>query len=202
MTSPATRSTTAECLKDFFQRYEWEAVQPFMADYVGVEKSTVRRWYNGKLPVGAEMLKVRVMLVLLGYSVEEFNALALPARQFAQAIALGLISPEDAQEMVGYENLQSLFALLLRAQKPVQYRWHRLERFVSHSMKELEEAVANFRHKLDELPLEQGFGPVSMQTSSDPVPPAPVPPLAPAPSVTQPPTETPEPPTTSDLVVN
>jgi len=175
MTEPILSGNTAACLEDFFRRYRWETVQRFLADFAKVEKPTVRRWYNGALPLGEELLKVRVMLDLVGYHVEEFRSLPEPSRQFAQAVALGLIQAEEAHELLGYKNIQGLYDMLLRGHEPVRHRWFRLERYVENSTDELKSAVAEFQARLGQLPLEAGHNPPPAERVAPPIePPTPI----------------------------
>lgn len=172
MTSANTgTATTEECLKDFFGRYQWESVQPFLAEFSGVEKSTVRRWYNGQMPKGLELLRVRVVLEQTGhYNVRELQALAPAARQFARAIALNVITAEGARDLAGYRNVQDVYKLVLKAQAPLQYRWHRIERFVENSSAEIEEQLVKLQQRLSDLPLEDGYEPARREVPPDPAP--------------------------------
>jgi hypothetical protein len=173
----AARQSTAECLSDFFKRYRWEAVQRFLAEFTNVEKSTVRRWSNGNLPLGAELLKVRTVLHLLGYQVEEVQTLPPILQQFGLLVALGLLPVNEAQELLGYKHTNGVYGMLLRGRMPLTQRIYRMERYVENSSKELENAVEAFRHRLAELPVEVGFEPILVASGTDErtllVPPAP-----------------------------
>jgi len=160
---------TVECFRDFLGRYHWDGIQAFLADFCRVHKATVRRWRNGKLPLGDELLRLRVLLDLAGgYHVTEFSDQPGIVRQFGQAIALGLIEPKEAQELLGYKNVQGLYDMLLRGQEPLRHRWYRLERYVENSTEELESAVAEFRRKLEALPKETGYVPAKRPSPVSP----------------------------------
>jgi len=143
---------TPECLQDFLDRHRWEDVQTFLADYCRVNKSTVRRWKNGKTPLGEELLRLRALLDLAGYHVKEFSELPAVIRQFGQAIAFGLIEPKSASEMLGYKNADGIYTTLLRGGSLLRDKLFRLERWVGNSQEDLSKASAELRDKLETIP--------------------------------------------------
>lgn len=161
---------TNACLQHFFNRHQWQETQQFVAEFSGVDKSTVRRWKNGRMPEGEALLRVRVLLDLAGYRAEEFIVLAEPVKQFARAIALNLIEPEDASSMLGYQNIKGLYDIVLRGTDPLMQKWYRLERYVDNSQEELEQAVSAHWVKLEELPLEGVVTSVEVSPPSTPLP--------------------------------
>lgn len=154
MNSLPFTGTTEECLQNFFWRHKWENVQRFVAEYVGVDKSTVRHWKGGRMPSGDPLLRLRVLLSLAGYMPKEYEVLAKPIQRFAQVIALGLINVREAADLLGYKNIQDVYGVVLRGQGLMPHRLFRLERYVENSADELEEAVAELRSKLEQLPRE------------------------------------------------
>lgn len=159
---------TGECLAHFFKRYRWEELQSFLAEWANINKDTVRRWKNGTLPLGDELVRVRALLDLLGYEVREFTILPQPTRQFAQAIALGLISVEEATELLGYKNPNGVFDLVLRGRGLMPHRQFRLERYVENSSQEIREALDELRAKTKLLPLDGSELPQENQAAPEP----------------------------------
>lgn len=153
--------TTNECLQNFFWRHRWEAAQQFVSEYAGVDKSTVRHWKNGRMPSGDPLLRVRVLLNIAGYAVEEYEALPRPTQQFAQIIALRLIDVREAADLLGYKNIQDIYGVVLRSQGLMPHRQFRLERYVENSATELGQAVAELQSKLEQLPKEGVAGPAT-----------------------------------------
>lgn len=151
---PPFSGTTRECLQNFFWRHKWEDSQSFMAEHLHVDKGTVRHWKNGRMPSGDPLLRMRVLLDLDGYTVEEYTILPKPVQQFAQIIALGMITVREAADLLGYKNIQDVYGVVLRGQGLMPHRQFRLERYVENSIEELEQEVAKLHSELERLPLE------------------------------------------------
>lgn len=168
MKEPVFNGSTSECLADFFSRHPWRRVQAFTAQATGVEKGAVRYWYNGKLPVGRPLLAVRTVLDLAGYRVEGFSNLPRPIRQFSQAIALDLISVQEAQELLEYADLKGVYSILLRGKSFSRPRQHRLQGWVDREGKRIDAVAAELKERLQALPLNPNYRPPQRQSEPEP----------------------------------
>lgn len=123
-----------------------------MAEFAGVDKDTVRRWRNGMPPVGRTLVKVRVVLDIAGYEVEEVQRLSEPMRDFARSVGIGLISIESATELLDYANEKGVYDLILRGLRPIKDKEYRLMQFVDQNAERLVRKLDAFRRKLGKLP--------------------------------------------------
>jgi len=90
-----------------------KARQP-MADFCGVSSETVKIWLDGNsaLPIGEPHIKLMFYLDMLGYKVIELERMKKPRRNFAALIGFGLLSIEQAIQLVGYAKTSPLFKVL------------------------------------------------------------------------------------------
>ena len=142
-----TQGTATECLDDLLMQYDEEKIMAFVTKFTGVRKGAVESWRNGTLPRGEQMLRLQVMLDLVGYRVEEFSELPEPTKKFAQLIALDFVSIKGAQEILGYENTQSMYAFIRKGAGLMPDRMHRFMRFVEQSENELNGMLDEFRER-------------------------------------------------------
>lgn len=169
MSSVEVGGTTTECLVDFFGKHPDLDTRYTLAEFAGVQESTVRRWQvGGNMPKGSPLLKVRVFLDLIGYKVKEFSELPELARQFAQLIAFGLISEEAARELLDYKNLQDVYRVLLKGEGLMPQRVHRLRRFVESSTDELNQYSADWLEKLVKLRVDLSSAPCDDSRTEEP----------------------------------
>lgn len=90
-----------------------EAKKP-LADFCDVAVPTVTRWFHGKdsLPIGEERIKLMCYLDLFGYRVIELERMQKVRRNFGDLIGFGLITSQEATELLGYTSTSSLFKVL------------------------------------------------------------------------------------------
>lgn len=71
-----------------------------VATFMGVSSArVVNEWRGDRLPIGDRLVRLRVLLGYLGYSVEEFDSLAEEIRFFAEALALNCLTVEKMADI-------------------------------------------------------------------------------------------------------
>lgn len=146
------RGTTEECLRDLFKRFPWGQLQALLAEFVQVEKATVRRWRSEEnTPKGDALLRVRVFLDLLGYQVAEFQELPDVVRQFARLIAFDILSVKDAKSELDYRREKGVYDVVLRGAGLFPHREYRLSALVGTAKEQLKSKMTELRKKLAEL---------------------------------------------------
>lgn len=144
--------TTAECSRDFLSRYKWEEVQRLVAEFTKVERSTVRRWMaKDKLPIGEELIRLRVLLDLAGYTVSEFSTQHAVIQQLMRVIAFDLLTVEAIRVQLQYKNKQDIYRVVLRPNGLYPDRVYRLQRLVEESAEIIAQYVDEWRQKLEEF---------------------------------------------------
>jgi hypothetical protein len=124
------KGSTSECLSDLFRSYQPDSLNQFLSESIGVAKDTTRGWRKGTLPVGKTLLFLRVYLDLFGYRVDEFSSFDDELKQFAQLLALRLISLEEAAETLEYRTGDGIYHFLLHGGFPSKTKEYRLRRIV------------------------------------------------------------------------
>ena len=123
------------------------ARQP-VADFCCVIPHTVARWLNGAVaPVGDQFIKLMYYLDLQGYSVIELERMQKVRRNFAELIAFGLLTSENAAQLLGYAKTQSLYQVLWSKQGTSEDK----ERKMWEIWKERKEALELKKEKAGEL---------------------------------------------------
>lgn len=90
-------------------------VRQSIADFCGVEHNTVRLWLNDperRMPCGEAEIKLKCFLDLNGYRIIEFERLPRSIRNFAELIGFGILSVEDARNLLGYTRANILYPIL------------------------------------------------------------------------------------------
>ncbi|OHA89758.1 MAG: hypothetical protein A3C70_00665 [Candidatus Zambryskibacteria bacterium RIFCSPHIGHO2_02_FULL_43_14] len=93
-----------------------KARQP-MAEFCGVQIHAITGWLyrSDHLPRGEKYIKLLCFLEINGYKVIEFERLSQKCRNFARLIGFGLITSQQAAEMLGYSGVSptsTLFEML------------------------------------------------------------------------------------------
>lgn len=90
-----------------------EARKP-LADFCGVTIASVARWFHssGTLPVGEPCIRMMCYLNMVGYRVIELERMPRVLRNFAELVGFGLLSSEDAAELLGYSTTSTLYQVL------------------------------------------------------------------------------------------
>ncbi len=85
-----------------------------IATFCGVAERTVERWLSSSdiMPVGEQHLKLMCFLDLQGYRVIELERMKRGRRGFSELIAFGLLSVEQANQTLGYKNIQDVYSVL------------------------------------------------------------------------------------------
>lgn len=120
-----------------------------MAEFTDVVVPTALGWVRGdNLPTGDTLLKLRCFLHIVGYRVDEFIDLPRPTRHFADLVAMGVLSVDDATEQLGYQNTKDLYRVLLRGQGLLTDKVHRLQRIVSDHEEQRRTLIDEWRSRL------------------------------------------------------
>ena len=124
MRSEEFRGHIEDCVRELNSRFESirpkgskgaaSARQP-IADFCGVRQSSVARWFRNAetLPNGTELIKLMCYLQLIGYHVIEWEKIPVARRNFAELVGFGIISAEQAREIIGYSTTTTTYQVLL-----------------------------------------------------------------------------------------
>lgn len=117
------RGHIEECVQDYNNRLSEgfsegskgsaEARQP-LADFCGVSQtSSVYRWLKlGKLPRGAQLIKLMCFLDIIGYKVIDLERMSKTRRMLSELIGFSLATPEELIEEIGYASTSNFFQTL------------------------------------------------------------------------------------------
>ncbi|MDP3985184.1 MAG: hypothetical protein Q8P82_00310 [bacterium] len=116
------RATAKECFahyrKEFLRRHPpnskgaVEAKWP-MADFCGVNVPAIQRWFTGSgEAIGLTQFKLICFLSLHGYQVIEHERRKQAHKGFAELLGFGLLTPKEAQTLLGYSDLSSIYNVL------------------------------------------------------------------------------------------
>jgi hypothetical protein len=112
-----------ECLKHFGKWFNskmprskhgrYEALKP-MLDFFGMHYQTAQRWLDdvGVVPVGEYRIKLMCYLDLHGYKIIEFERMDKALRNFAELIGFGLLSAEQAGQIIDCKEPSHLYRIL------------------------------------------------------------------------------------------
>lgn len=108
-----------ECFKHLSRRFTekfargtreaWQAKEPFAA-FCGCQVDTVANWLRGgAVPVGEGYFKLMFFLDMLGYKIIELERMPKVQHNFAELVGFGLISGQQAAELLGYVATSKLY---------------------------------------------------------------------------------------------
>lgn len=84
-----------------------------MADFCGVDRNSIDRWLRREsLPIGEQHFRVMCYLDMAGYRVIELERMPKVLRNIAELISFGIISAQEATELLQYSDKSQLFAIL------------------------------------------------------------------------------------------
>lgn len=153
-----------ECLKHLDTRISSKAPKGLrgaeqarkpLADFCGVKTPTVTRWFSGVvLPRGTELIRLLCYMDLMGYKVIELERMKAGRRGFAELVGFGLLSIEQAAELLGYVNTMTLYQVLHGYQNPDKEKDQKMWDTWKERSQELElrKEEARKRNDLDTLP--------------------------------------------------
>ena len=142
---------TSECFTVLAQRHPKEVIGPLLAEFCGVTDDTVRRWLNqGKMPVGEGLLKLRTFLHLAGYTVDELVAVPRTVRDLIQVVGLGVRTPEQVREYLGYENIQDVYRVLIRGEGIMSTKRHKVDGILGETEDELKRRRAGWQARIED----------------------------------------------------
>ncbi len=140
--------TTLECFEDLLGQLQvskdYHEKRKQLAELVGVEDQTVRRWMTGPgIPVGMSMISLRCYLDFLGYRVQEFLKLSEVLQNSSRLLAFRVMSLDDMAKLTAHENHSDALLAVLRGVRGISAEREALFRDVVSSYgKELNEAMA------------------------------------------------------------
>lgn len=83
------------------------------ADFCGVTIDTITRWFDGgPLPVGEKLIRLTCYLDLMGYRVIDFERMPRGRRNFAELVGYGLMSGEQASELLDYTSVSTFYQVM------------------------------------------------------------------------------------------
>lgn len=85
-----------------------------LADFCGVTIDSVTRWFHGtgSFPIGEPLIKLMCYLDMVGYRVIELERIPKVRRNFAELIGYGLLTSNQAAELLGYSSTSTLYQVL------------------------------------------------------------------------------------------
>jgi len=129
-------------------RIDWAIAKESLMAFLQTTSLTVERWRKGEtFPIGIGLIRLQVFLDLLGYRVKELQELPQVTKQFAQILALELMTPEGAMATLDYKNVNGVYSLILRKGGAQPHRVYRLERFVEENQEALGEYLREAKQK-------------------------------------------------------
>lgn|GEM_PF-1844793 len=149
----AVKSRSAlECLVDFQIRFPIGDSWQILAQFMGLRDARPGRMKAENLRArGERLIRLEAFLTLVGYRVKSFNTLDEDIQQFAFAIVLGLLSTDEARDLLGYTDKNSLYRLILDGKRLYTERRYRLQRYVEDHKRELTERLSTKRQELTGL---------------------------------------------------
>lgn len=142
---------TSECIAHFAATYAGQDCKVLMAEFCGVEPSTVQSWIAGQNePTGDRITKLRVFLQLVGYRVHELDDLARSIRDLCTMVALGICSPEEVRDQLGYKNVQDVYRVLRGDSEPMRQKQERLARLLTALQPELDKRLPSWKARIEE----------------------------------------------------
>lgn len=149
------RDHVAECiqhLKGVFARQkppEAARHKKQIAEFCGVDAIAVRRWLNGDTePLGEQRVKLMCCLDSIGYRVIELERMDKTLRGFGELIGFGLLSIQNADELLGYSEPRLLFRVLRGGAGTSQEKTQKMWDMWKSKKEELERAKKQARANL------------------------------------------------------
>lgn len=145
MKTPIFKGNTDECLRHAGSAKFNNDVARFIAEFVGVQYKTARRWLRGeRFPSGDILLKLRYVLEFIGYQVSELDSLKPEIKACSRLIAFGLINADEMVNELGFKLRHTLFSIL-----------HNRERTTKDRLRKMSELGIAFNDMLEESKREK-----------------------------------------------
>ncbi len=168
--TPYAMGDTGECLAHFRAKFPTDSTRPLLAEFCHVTTDTVGRWFNGRnLPVGEELIRLRIFLALANYRVSELDDLSKSLRELAQVIALDVMTPDEVRQALGYKNIQDVYRVVLRGTGLMADKVRKLARILGETRDNLDKRLAMWNARLEDVIADAVNAPRGRQA-----PPAPV----------------------------
>ncbi|MCI0542393.1 hypothetical protein L0Y69_01375 [bacterium] len=97
---------------------EAEQAKKVLADFCGVQMSTVKRWITGAGSSGETWCKLACYLDAQGCKVIELERLPKVRRNFLEIIGFGILSGAEAASLLGYTEAYGLYGVLRGKENP------------------------------------------------------------------------------------
>lgn len=117
-----THGTTLECFEDLMQRIQPDLYEKrkLLAEVLGVEDATVRRWATGpSVPVGMSLLSLRYYLDYLGYRVDELTTIPNTLQDAGKLLAFRVIALEDMAKLTHFDGYPDMLIAVLRGARGI-----------------------------------------------------------------------------------
>lgn len=142
-----TSGSTRECLEDFFRRFgRTELIWKFTR----VSKATEQRWRRrGGMPDGDSLLRLRHLLHLLGYKLNEFKRLSPEMFSLGQCVVLDVLTLESLAKTIGTET-RRFYSYLDGGIRMSEERLAIANKILSGNLEQLKVAVERKVKELDQ----------------------------------------------------
>lgn len=145
--------TTPECFEDLMGRLQqlpdFLEKRKQLAELLGVEDSTIRRWMSGSgNPAGMSMISLRAYLNFLGYKVKEFEQEPEVMRDASRLLAFRVLTLDEMTKLVDFGQYTDQVLAVLRGARGISKE--REERFV-HMVDAYRQELENAQRHLPKL---------------------------------------------------
>lgn len=107
------KGTTKECLAHIVQEQGHETVRRALLAYTSASRKAVSDWLKEKSsPLSLHFIKVRSFLQRAGYTVTDYEALPPELKKLSDLLGRGVITPEQANEALGYHDQYEVIRLV------------------------------------------------------------------------------------------
>lgn len=142
--------TTEECFADLLQRVQTTQARRDLANLLSVSYSgTFCVWVkSGLKAVGTNLVRVRILLEQLGYTVNEWEKLPMLFHYLAESIAFDVLTVDEAREGLNYKTPQEILRLILRYSGAMPDREALAKQFVGSLEGDIVRSRMNYRARL------------------------------------------------------
>ncbi len=147
------KDTTERCFDDLVSRISNVEARKVLADLLEISyESTLARWItSGVKAQGITLIRLRVLLSLLGYEVEEWENLSPLLFSVAEGLTYNLMSLEMAREGLGYTENQKVYRQILHNGGMYASREKQAKAFVASFEESLNSYRTRFQNRLQLL---------------------------------------------------
>ena len=134
-----------------------------IASFCGVSVHTVTRWlYRDSPPIGEQLIRMMCYLDLVGYRVIELEKTPTILRQYLELIGFGILTGQEAKQILGYSNTSTLYHVLQGGQGISRYKRNQMFEEWRKRRAELENKKARARREIIPMTMDAGNRPRSI----------------------------------------